>query len=287
MTVATGVAAAPDAGVGEAFLDVRDVVKDFALRGGTVIRHRVATLTAVAGVSLSVARGEIFGLVGESGCGKSTLGRLLAALERPTSGQVWVDGEEVGALPATALRPLRRSIQMMFQDAYSSLDPRMRIDDIVREPLVIHRTLPRAAHAARVAQLLDEVGLSSQVARRFPHELSGGQRQRVGLARALALNPKLIVADEPVSALDVCIRAQILNLLVALHRAHGLTYVVISHDLSVIRYVADRVAVMYLGKIVEVGPTDDVYARPAHPYTAGLIDAIPVAEARTGVPRGA
>jgi peptide/nickel transport system ATP-binding protein len=261
-------------------VEVRHVVKEFPLLSGTVVRHRVGSVKAVSDVSLSVGRGEIFGLVGESGCGKTTIGRLVAALTRPTSGEIWIDGVDVGALPTRALRPLRRDIQLMFQDAYASLDPRMKVGQILREPFIVQRILSRAEQIARVSQLLDEVGLGAPAAGRYPHELSGGQRQRVGLARALALTPKLIIADEPVSALDVSLRAQMLNLLVDLQRAHGLTYLVISHDLSVMRYMADRVAVMYLGKLAEIGPTDAVYGRPAHPYTAGLISAIPVLGSR-------
>jgi peptide/nickel transport system ATP-binding protein len=236
----------------------------------------MGSVKAVSGVSVAVARGETFGLVGESGCGKTTLGRCCVGLERVTRGTVMVDGDDVARLSGRRLRRKRRDMQLMFQDPYSSLDPRMRVGAILREPLVIQRMGTGAQQRARVEELLHDVGLPAHAVDRFPHEFSGGQRQRIGLARAIALNPKLIIADEPVSALDVSIRSQILNLMNRLQARYDITYVVISHDLSVVKYVADRVGVMYLGKLIEVGSGDDIYRRPAHPYTDGLVKAIPV-----------
>ena len=261
---------------GAALVDIRDVVKEFPVTRGAVIPRRVGTVKAVSNVSLAVKRKETFGLVGESGCGKTTLGRLVVALEKPDSGQVLFDGANLAGLGRTELRARRKSMQLMFQDPYSSLDPRMRVGDILAEPLVIHRIGTSQEKRDRVSALLAEVGLSPRAVERYPHEFSGGQRQRIGLARALALNPMLIVADEPVSALDVSIRSQILNLMNRLQEKHDLTYIVISHDLGVIRYVSDRIGVMYLGKLVEVGPAAAVYNHPAHPYTLGLLGAVPV-----------
>ena len=261
---------------GAALVEIRDVVKEFPVTRGAVIPRRVGTVKAVSNVSLAVKRKETFGLVGESGCGKTTLGRLVVALEKPDSGQVLFDGANLAGLGRTELRAKRKSMQLMFQDPYSSLDPRMRVGDILAEPLVIHRIGTSREKRDRVSALLAEVGLSPRAVERYPHEFSGGQRQRIGLARALALNPMLIVADEPVSALDVSIRSQILNLMNRLQEKHDLTYIVISHDLGVIRYVSDRIGVMYLGKLVEVGPAAAVYNHPAHPYTLGLLGAVPV-----------
>ncbi len=267
------VAAAPE------ILRVEHLVKEFPVLAGTVIRHRIGSVKAVSDISFAIRKGETFGLVGESGCGKTTVGRLLVALERPDSGTIRFEDEEVNHLHGSALRRRRRDLQLMFQDPYASLDPRMRVGSIVREPLKVQRVGSTSDQQDRVQQLLKEVGLSPQSVTRYPHEFSGGQRQRIGLARALALDPKLIVADEPVSALDVSIQAQILNLMKDLQGRHGLTFVMISHDLAVVRYMADNIGVMYLGKLVEVGPATEVYEKTAHPYTQGLLDAVPVAEA--------
>jgi oligopeptide/dipeptide ABC transporter ATP-binding protein len=223
-----------------------------------------------------VAAGETFGLVGESGCGKTTIGKVAVALETPNSGEVLLEGQDVAKLRGGELRRYRRDLQLMFQDPYSSLDPRMRVGAIIGEPMAIQRIGSRAEQRKRVYDLLDEVGLPRNAVERYPHEFSGGQRQRIGLARALTLSPKVIVADEPVSALDVSIRAQVLNLMKRLQADHGLTFVVISHDLAVVKYMADKIGVMYLGKMVELGSGEDIYQHAAHPYTAGLIATIPV-----------
>ena len=259
----------------EALLELRGVVKDYAVTS-PVLQRTVGLVHAVSGVSLRVEAGSTFGLVGESGCGKTTVGRLIVGLERPTAGSVVFGGRELGRLPFRQRRAAQRERQLVFQDPYASLDPRMRVGTIVREPLAVQRVGSRAEQRATVSRVLSEVGLPSDAVNRYPHEFSGGQRQRIGLARALTLNPRLIVADEPVSALDVSIRSQVLNLMRDLQRRHDLTYVVISHDLTVVRYIADRIGVMYLGKLVEIGPAARVYERPAHPYTRGLIDAVPI-----------
>ncbi|KOG64906.1 peptide ABC transporter ATP-binding protein, partial [Streptomyces varsoviensis] len=230
-----------------------------------------------------------FGIVGESGCGKSTLGRMVVGLEAPTGGEIRFEGQDITALGRKELRAHRREVQLMFQDSYASMDPRSRVGAILREPLVIQGIGDRAAQDARIAELLDEVGLPRGAVDRYPHEFSGGQRQRLGLARALALSPALVVADEPVSALDVSVQAQILNLMRDLQRDKGLTYLFISHDLAVVRYLADTVGVMYLGKLVETGPAEAVFGTPLHPYTRGLLDTVnepdPTAEP-TGTPLG-
>ena len=246
------------------------------MTAGTVLQRQVGSVKAVTDVTLDIRTGETLALVGESGCGKTTVGRMIVALEKPTGGKVMFSGSDIAKLPRSQLRKLRSDLQLMFQDPYASLDPRMRVGTILREPLTIQNQGSRAAQAQRVGELLDEVGLNRNAVERYPHEFSGGQRQRIGLARALALSPRLIVADEPVSALDVSIRSQILNLMKRLQADHGLTYLLISHDLSVVRYMADRIGVMYLGRLVEMGSRADIYERPAHPYTAGLLESIPV-----------
>ncbi len=270
-------AALPGAALpGTPLLEVRDLVKEFPVTSGAILQRKVGSVHAVSNVSFTVTAGETFGLVGESGCGKTTIGRLVVALERPNSGSVLLGGQDISALSGGELRRQRRDLQLMFQDPYSSLDPRMRVGSIIREPLSIQHVGSRQQQQRRVFELLDEVGLPRNAVERYPHEFSGGQRQRIGLARALTLSPKVIVADEPVSALDVSIRAQVLNLMKRLQADHGLTYIVISHDLAVVKYMADSIGVMYLGKLVEMGPADEIYQRAAHPYTAGLIAAIPV-----------
>ncbi|HUZ20970.1 MAG TPA: ABC transporter ATP-binding protein [Acidimicrobiales bacterium] len=256
-------------------LRVENLVKEYPVTSGAIMQRRLGSVKAVSDVSFEVHEGETFGLVGESGCGKTTIGRLAVALERPSGGSVSFEDTDLASLKGADLRRRRRDLQLMFQDPYASLDPRMRVGTIVREPLVVQGIGSGDGQRSRVAELLVEVGLSPKAAELYPHEFSGGQRQRIGLARALALNPKLIVADEPVSALDVSIQAQILNLMRTLQERHGLTYVVISHDLAVVKYLADVIGVMYLGKLVEQGPAEELYARAAHPYTRGLIDTIP------------
>lgn len=257
-------------------LVLEGVSKEFPAASGTLFRRKVGTVKAVSDVSFSVEAGETFGLVGESGCGKTTLGRMVTCLEPRSAGRILFEGDDLATMSRHELRPRRRDLQLMFQDPYASLDPRMRVGSILREPLAIQHLGSRSEQETRIEELLAEVGLPAKAVDRFAHEFSGGQRQRIGLARALALRPKLIVADEPVSALDVSVRSQILNLMKRLQASHQLTYVVISHDLSVVRYLADRVGVMYLGKLVEIGTSRDIYERVAHPYTAGLLRAIPV-----------
>jgi oligopeptide transport system ATP-binding protein len=265
-------------------LEATSLCKHFAIRGTSFRRREAERVHAVDGVSLSVRRGETMGVVGESGCGKSTLGRLLVRLHEPTSGRVVFDGNDISTLSRRQLRPFRRELQMIFQDPYASLNPRKRVLQIVGDPFHIHGVGTRQEVRRRVQELLEVVGLSPQHVSRFPHEFSGGQRQRIGVARALALNPQVIVADEPVSALDVSIQAQVVNLLDDLQDEYGLTYVFIAHDLGVIRHVSDRIAVMYLGVIVEVSPTDALYEHPIHPYTEALISAIPRIETEAGGP---
>jgi peptide/nickel transport system ATP-binding protein len=266
------------AGANGALLSVSHLVKNFTVTAGAVLQRKVGQVSAVADVSFAIPAGSTFGLVGESGCGKTTVGRLIVGLEKPSGGSIVLGGRDLASLSGRERRRQARAVQLMFQDSYASMDPRMRVGTILREPLVIQRDGSRAAQAKRVQAMLDEVGLPAVAAERYPHEFSGGQRQRLGLARALMLRPSMIVADEPVSALDVSIQAQILNLMLDLQREHGLTYLFISHDLSVVRYMSDTIGVMYLGKLVEVGPAADVYAAPVHPYTRGLIDTVPVAD---------
>jgi len=275
---ATGEELPAGPGIGDVLLDIRHLSKDYPVTRGAVMQRRVGSLSAVADVSLAIRSGEIFGLVGEAGCGKTTFGKLVVGRERPTGGTISFDGKDLAKSSNRQYRRERRSIQLMFQDAYASLDPRMRAGALLREPLTVQHIGSRQERLERVQEMLDKVGLPKNAAERYPHEFSGGQRQRLGFARALILNPRLIVADEPVSALDVSIQSQVLNMMKDLQRDFGLTYLFISHDLGVIRYLSDRIGVMYLGKLVEIGPAEDVYLRPAHPYTKGLLDSAPVAD---------
>jgi oligopeptide/dipeptide ABC transporter ATP-binding protein len=255
-------------------LDVRDLVKHYSATG--FLARKAPPVRAVDGVSFSVGKGETLGLVGESGCGKSTVGRTILRLQPATAGSVSWDGKDLLALDARGLREARRRLQIIFQDPYSSLNPRMTVGHAIAEGIEIHRLAPRSEVPARVARLLEEVGLDPGYATRYPHEFSGGQRQRIGIARALAVEPAFIVCDEPVSALDVSVQAQVLNLLADLQARRGISFLFIAHDLAVVRQLAHRVAVMYLGRIVETGPTEEVLARPAHPYTQALLSAVPV-----------
>jgi peptide/nickel transport system ATP-binding protein/oligopeptide transport system ATP-binding protein len=264
---------------GDALIEVRDLVKQFPIKGSYLVRRQLGAVHAVDGVSFDVLRGETFGIVGESGCGKSTTARLLMRLLEPTSGSVRFDGREIAGLSTKQIKPLRREMQMIFQDPYSSLNPRRTVGTIISEPFIIHGLHAGKTERKRSVQdLMDRVGLNPEHYNRYPHEFSGGQRQRIGVARALALKPKVIVADEPVSALDVSIQAQILNLLRDLQRDMGLTLIFIAHDLSVVRHMCDRVAVMYLGKIVELADSDQLYSHPRMPYTGALMSAVPVAD---------
>ncbi|HKZ07260.1 MAG TPA: dipeptide ABC transporter ATP-binding protein [Methylomirabilota bacterium] len=261
---------------GDEILIVKDLVKHFAIGGG-MFGGEHAVIKAVDGVSFSIRRGETLGLVGESGCGKTTTGRCILQLEKPTAGQILFEGRDLTTLPEGELRRVRRRLQVIFQDPYSSLNPRMTVGQIIAEPLAVHGIVPdRVNRTARVRELLGHAGLLPAMARRYPHELSGGQRQRVGIARALAMEPALIVCDEPVSALDVSIQAQIINLLEELQAEFGLTYLFVAHDLSVVRHISDRVAVMYLGKIVEITDRKSLYESPQHPYTRALLSAVPI-----------
>ena len=271
---------------GEVLLRATDVVKHFPI-GSSLLRRRAdrPVVHAVDGVSLEVRRGETLGIVGESGCGKSTLGRCLVRLTELTSGRVELGGQDITHLSRRALRPVRRDVQLVFQDPYASLNPRRRVGDVVAEPMLLAGTATPAEVRARVGELFDRVGLSPAQTDRYPHEFSGGQRQRVGIARALAAAPALIVADEPVSALDVSIQAQVLNLFSDLQDDLGLTYVFIAHDLGVVRHVSDRIAVMYLGEVVEVADADPLYDAPAHPYTEALLSAAPEIDDGTTAPQ--
>ena len=262
-----------------ALLEVRELRKHFPVRGG-LLRRVVAQVKAVDGVSFTLEPGRTLGLVGESGCGKSTLGRAILRLQPPTSGQVLLEGRDLAALSPAELVAMRREMQIIFQDPFASLSPRRTVAQIIREPLDVHGIGTPAERRRRVLELLDVVGMRAGVQDRYPHEFSGGQRQRIGIARALALNPKLIVADEPVSALDVSVRSQVLNLIARLQRDHGIAFLFISHDLSVVRHVSDEVGVMYLGRLVELAPTHEMFANPRHPYTEALLSAVPVPDPR-------
>jgi len=262
-------------------LEVSGLKKHFPISAGIVFQRQVGAVRAVDGVSFNVIRGETLGLVGESGCGKSTTGRTILQLYRPTEGSVKFEGQELSTMGGNELRQMRKQMQIIFQDPFASLNPRMTVGSIVSEPLQIHNTHPyKKERQQYVESLLERCGLNPYFINRYPHEFSGGQRQRIGIARALALNPSFIVADEPISALDVSIQAQVVNLMEELQQEMGLTYLFIAHDLSMVRHICDRVAVMYLGKIVELGPVDDVYDNPQHPYTQSLLSAVPVPDPR-------
>ncbi|MDI9486271.1 MAG: dipeptide ABC transporter ATP-binding protein [Bacillota bacterium] len=262
----------------EVLLEVRNLVKHFPIRQGIIFSRQIGAVQAVDNITFNVHKGETLGLVGESGCGKTTAGRCILRLIEPTSGDVIFDGRNVPQLAKDELRDLRKEMQIIFQDPYGSLNPRMTVGDIIGEPLHIHKIAKGAEREKRVREILETVGLSAFHARRFPHEFSGGQRQRIGIARALAVNPRLIICDEPVSALDVSIQAQVINLLQDLQEEFGLTYLFIAHDLSVVKHISDRVAVMYLGKIVELTGKEELYRNPKHPYTQALLSAIPEAD---------
>jgi oligopeptide transport system ATP-binding protein len=273
-------------GGGEAILEVDHLVKHFPIKAGILFDREIGRVRAVDDVSFTVHAGETLGLVGESGCGKSTLSRSVLRLIEPTSGSVRFQGSEITGISGGDLRALRREMQMIFQDPYASLNPRKRVAQIVGDPMRLHGITDGGDDTRKAVQeLLERVGLNPEHYNRYPHEFSGGQRQRIGIARALALNPKLIIADEPVSALDVSIQAQIINLLEDLQNEFDLTYVFVAHDLGVVRHVADRIAVMYLGKIVEIGPADEVYAQPIHPYTLSLLSAVPIPDPRANAER--
>ena len=276
MAVAPTPSQTTDGAAGEALLQVQDLVMHFPLTQGIIFQRKVGAVRAVDGLSFSIRKGETMGLVGESGCGKSTTGRAILQLHRPTSGTVQFEGVELTRLKGEPLRKMRRQMQMIFQDPYASLNPRMTVGSIIGEPLDIHNLARGKEKQQRVEELLRVVGLNPYFANRYPHEFSGGQRQRIGIARALAVNPSFIVCDEPISALDVSIQAQIINLLEELQDEFGLTYLFIAHDLSVVRHISDRIAVMYLGKIVEVADRLELYENPLHPYTKALLSAVPI-----------
>ncbi|MFG3050442.1 ABC transporter ATP-binding protein [Kitasatospora sp. NPDC048239] len=261
----------------EPILEVKDLVKHYPLTQGIVFKKQVGAVKAVDGVSFELAKGETLGIVGESGCGKSTLAKVLMNLERATAGQVLFKGEEITRLSGAGLRAVRRNIQMVFQDPYTSLNPRMTVGDIIGEPFEIHpEVAPKGDRRKAVQDLLDVVGLNPEYINRYPHQFSGGQRQRIGIARGLALKPEVIICDEPVSALDVSVQAQVINLLDQLQSEFELSYMFIAHDLSIVRHISDRVGVMYLGKMVEIGTEDEIYVHPTHPYTQALLSAVPV-----------
>jgi peptide/nickel transport system ATP-binding protein/oligopeptide transport system ATP-binding protein len=277
-TVTTSPAPAGDGNGSQPLLQVRDLVMNFPIKGGGILQRTIGHVQAVSGVTLDLDEGETLGVVGESGCGKSTTGRAILQLHTPTSGSVKFQGRELTTLSVKQMRPIRRDLQIVFQDPYASLNPKMPVNDIVAEPLKIHGEWTERGGMDRIAELLKIVGLNPEHGNRYPHEFSGGQRQRIGIARALALEPKLLVLDEPVSALDVSVQAGVVNLLEDLQDRMGLAYLFIAHDLSVVRHISDRVAVMYLGRIVETGPRDTVYDSPMHPYTQALLSAAPVAD---------
>jgi oligopeptide transport system ATP-binding protein len=270
----------PETQASDTIMRIEDLVMHFPITQGIIVQRKVGAVHAVDGVSLNVPRGQTVGLVGESGSGKSTIGRCLVRLYQPTSGHMLLDGEDLAEAQGGALRQLRRRVQMIFQDPFASLDPRMSVGSLIAEPMVIHHVGSSAQIKTRSEELLARVGLNPAFIDRYPHEFSGGQRQRIAIARAISIEPKFIIADEPVSALDVSIRAQILNLMRGLQRDFGLTYLFISHDLSVVRHVAQRTAVMYLGKLVEIGDGEEVFVNPLHPYSTALLSAVPIADPR-------